>query len=270
MPTYEVKQVSDKIRPWQSKQGSENLSYTVDLLDKGADKTLCAVEWAKKKTSRPPEVGEEVVGHIEPGPYSEKLKVDYEETRALTGGTNARDLGYKGSGGKWQPESERDPERSARILRQHSQEMALRWVALLRRDANPDPIVEVEQVFELADRFDQDVNKAGQAARGGAGNASSEPAPAPPSQPVVDLQECAEALDTAGLMSGPAQNMVAEYMALHLSPELCEKAVRQLTNAADLETQAMTLKALKANTEKHYKTPLPAHGDSPSDDDIPF
>lgn len=281
--TYEIKRIIGEPRPWNSQKGGPMLAYKIDAEADG--KMAMGIEWSRKQTSRPPEVGEELVAHTEPGPFEgapERLKVNYAATKELSGGSTYQGGGPRGSKGTWQPESERDPERSARILRQHSQEMALRFFAIQSGEgavSNPDMQWKPEDVFKLANSFDADVNKAGQAAKEGASApASRSDAAVPtavnrtpsPSQPVmIDLQECAEALDTAGLTSGVAQAKVAEYMAFQLAPERCVKAIRNLTNAADLETQGATLKALKENTEKALGQPLPT-GEKVNFDDIPY
>lgn len=107
--TYTIRKVHDNPRSWQSKQGGPMVSYKVDLDGpNGRD----GVEWSRREGSAMPVVGQRVEGEIEQGNYGPKLKV-------------ARPAGTGFGGGGFRP---RDPKETAAIQRQHSQEMALRFL----------------------------------------------------------------------------------------------------------------------------------------------
>jgi hypothetical protein len=278
MPVYEVKKVGDEPREWSSSHGGTFLSYTVDLQEE-AGPVAIGVEWTKKPESKPPTVGERVAGHLEDGRYGDKFKIDYEATKELGGSRTSVEAstgtaGSRNAGkGNWQSEQERDPERSARILRQHSQSAALQWAQMLPDEGKS---LTLATIFQFADAFDQDVIQAGQAAVQAQGSAppDNERRNLPPSdspgseQQSADpsLTEIEQALDTAGLI-GPAASIVATYMLAELEPERTVQAIRKLTGS-DLEAQSEALAALKTLTEKHRGEPLPTNPNP--DDAIPF
>jgi hypothetical protein len=226
----------------------------------------------RRKAGNAPKVGETYYGTITPGKYGPMFKSEKKDG----GGSGAP---RRSRGSDWTPEAQRDPERSARILRQHSQEMAIR---LLPPDAKiftngPDGIGRPNEKFTaLVDWFDADVNQAGQAAIQGAavgGSPSPEALPsgigtaAPDSSP-VSLEEAEQALDTAAALEGSKRRKVAEFITTQLAPARAVKAVKNLTNTSDLGEQAATVKALIENTEAWIGGPLLT--EEKSDDDIPF
>ena len=113
MPTYTITDVSSNVRDWNSQQGGPMKEYRVHLQGTGpSDPQILNVEWSRKATSPAPTEGQQVEGTLEDrGQHGLKLKV----APSLGGGGFAR------------PE---DPKRAARILRQHSQAMALNLLAL--------------------------------------------------------------------------------------------------------------------------------------------
>lgn len=143
-------------RDWESDDGKVKLTfYTLDIERNG---TTQEVDHARQQGKPAPQPGEEIDAIFEPGKFREKMK-------------KAPSQGGSGGGKRdWQPESQRDPERSARILRQHSQQAALEYAvqvgALQKLNAETtDPRTTVPDFFwRLVDQFDADVNKAGQAA----------------------------------------------------------------------------------------------------------
>jgi hypothetical protein len=104
-------------------------------------------EWYTKAETQPPAVGSELYGTVEDSQYGLKFK------KAKQGG-----------GGFGGPRPE-DPERARRILRQHSQHMAIETLKLAQslgvwppKDAAISSVAEMAQYVErLADRFDKDV-----------------------------------------------------------------------------------------------------------------
>lgn len=123
-------------REWTSQHGGVFLSYLLDV--EGADKP---VELSQKPETPAPTVGQSLDLELSPHPrFEDRLKA--KKIQAAFGG-----------GGAPRPE---DPVRSARILRQHSQEMALRYlVAKGVREFTWD------QLMKLVDAFDADVQARG-------------------------------------------------------------------------------------------------------------
>lgn len=81
MSVFEVVAVEPEARPWNSKHGSSFLSYTVSLRNEQDE--VRRAEWSRKDTSPAPRVGELVDGHMEPGNYGLKFKMNFEATKAM-------------------------------------------------------------------------------------------------------------------------------------------------------------------------------------------
>jgi hypothetical protein len=278
--TFTVASVAPEPREW-SAHGSTFLSYKADLQYPDG-KLAKGIEWNKKSESQPPVVGEEVVGHLEEGKYGEKFKIDYEATKELGGGGSGSQSHETSTGspraskGNWQPESERDPERAARILRQHSQEMALRYLALsnFKADATNDGNVQRGQEFvaRLADFFDQDVLQAGQAVNSAQGNAARNEAGASTSQsaspgsssPPADEAEFFSKLLQDAAMDAAAANELGKFMSAKFSIEQKQKAQREL---GETQAQGDCIGRLRSAYEQSTSKVLPLATD---DTDIPF
>ena len=184
---YEIAAVGDP-RDWRNDYGSY-LAYPLDLKDQGGQVHL-GVEWSRKVDpqtgqARQPQAGERVVAQIQNGPHGQKLKVDYDATKELNGGGGSTHTGGSRNWG-WQPDSERDPERVARIGRSHAQEMALRYFAagghesLGSLETDQDTLARI--VRPVIDWFEMDVEEAAaqKAARAGGastGNGSKDASP---------------------------------------------------------------------------------------------
>ncbi len=287
---YEIKHVAGP-KEWSGKYGPM-LSYTLDLDHDGVVER--AVELARKPESRAPEIGELVALDLEDGPYGTKAKLDFERTKELPqNGVQMRSRKpsphevSSGSKGSWTPESERDPERAARILRQHSQEMALRFVAYAGTTGPADfETMWCDDFLKpIIDWFDQDVLQAGKRASEGTKTgstpppetASEPPSPSSPDVLPVTHQELTEALDTAGVTIPAQRDAIAGYMAAELPTERIVKAVGNLVLRPDdgdpdpTAKQARTLKALKKATEEFTGKPLPQGDAFDSDPDkAPF
>ena len=138
MPTYTITNVQGP-REWQSKYGAMN-SFTLTL--EGHEGP---VELSQKQTTAPPLAGTTVEGDIVPAhdpKFPPKLK------KAQQGGGN-----WSGGGGM-------SPEREKKIVRQHSQSMAIETLKLavdcgIQLDAG-DVAQLVKKVKVLADVYDQD------------------------------------------------------------------------------------------------------------------
>lgn len=140
---FTITAVSDSVRDWSSQAGGPMKAYRVHL--KAADGTVHPnVEWSRKAASPSPTVGQQVEGELEDkGQYGFKLKVTQR------------------GGGNWGPRPE-DPKRAATILRQHSQEMALRYAAIKQAHGELDPAkFTPATLFQIVDMFDEDARAAG-------------------------------------------------------------------------------------------------------------
>jgi len=156
MPTFTITDVSPNVRDWNSQQGGPMKEYRVHLAER--DQRHMNVEWSRKATSPAPTEGQQIEGTLEDrGQHGLKLKV----------------APSFGGGGFARPE---DPKRAARILRQHSQDMAMQAIRLAV-DLNVMRVVDPErptdtgghpettkELFDLiartADWFDADAEKA--------------------------------------------------------------------------------------------------------------
>jgi len=266
---YEVKHVSGP-KEWQGSHGPM-LSYKLDLDNNGVLERQ--VELNRKPESRAPAVGELLALDLEETNYGTKAKLDFDRTKelsqpALPTGSSEVKTSSKGS---WQPESQRDPERAARILRQHSQGVAIQWLAA---EAKGRPI-ELKDFFGLCNEFDADVNRAGRQARQeprtevaqSPETASGSDSPASPD--AGDLKDIEMALDCIWVgANAKARERVALYMFSQLEEKDLLRACNQLTNAQDPNTQETTLTAMKARTVKWQGEALPA--DNTTDESIPF
>jgi hypothetical protein len=146
VPSYTITGVAEQVRDWNSAQGGAMKAYRIDLRgDDGTEELL--VEWSRKATSPPPIVGQPVEGQIEQGQYGKKFK------KAPAGGFLSG------------PRPE-DPKRAKRIMRQHSQDMAMRALTHAFAFGLVDPPKEPKDLFALiaktADWFDKDAEAASQ------------------------------------------------------------------------------------------------------------
>lgn len=241
---YEIVEVGAP-REWASeKYDTRYNAYPLSLKDSTGQVHL-AVEWSRKLDSKAPTVGDKIAGDIQGGQHGNKLKVDYDATKELHGGSTGS-ASAPGRSRPYERESQRDPERSARILRQHSQDMALRCYELLGvKD------VDLNQIFATADQFDGDVIATGEKAAQGAGSVGGTPS-SPPSAPREASPAPAQApLELEELLEGagftPAQTTVvgryiedkfdssqrASAEAALRDPEEVRWAVQKLTEGAE-------------------------------------
>lgn len=124
-------------REWESKYGQMK-SYTVKV--EGDEGTY---ELSRKATSPAPTVGQRIdVAEVQPSPngnYPPKLKL--------------AQANRSGGGG-------RSPEESARIMRQHSQEMALRYAVAKAGPSGLSEDFKLENLLPLIEWFDKDAKAA--------------------------------------------------------------------------------------------------------------
>lgn len=233
-------------KPWQ------DLTYYDMVFDRNGEDFACS--WGKKSEGAP-HVGEELEGE-----FYEKKPGEWRFRKASKSPSPG-----PSSGGKrdWQPESQRDPERAARILRQHSQGMAVQLYAAMKPStAQPGQL----RVFlvEWADWFDADVGQAATQAQGAsASQESTFPPSSPPESglpPAVEKQPADEShwwfedhLMKAGL-DGVGANRLATFILDRFSPEQGKRAEQGLS---DFDTQAKTLADLESAFRKTEGEPVP-------------
>jgi hypothetical protein len=252
---------------WTSDDGKIKLTFYECVFDRnGQDFTAT---WNKKQGTGDPPVGESIEGE-----FYEKKPGDWrfrKASRPQGGGASSGTSSTTSFSGKrdWQPESQRDPERSARILRQHSQEMAVRVLTAMGSFESNSPTQIETWIRNWADYFDQDVNEAGLKAVQGAGSralggvqAESGPAPAQPSaDPQGTSERLYSLLEAAGLNSVAAR-VVTDYALSEMTPQEQDAAIDRLGKP---DHQAGALKRLRERTEQFHGEPLPE--EVPYDDD---
>lgn len=252
--------------------GGGNLQkFYVDVVGADGD-SYNGVYW-RRKEGNDPEVGQSYNGEVTEGKYGPLFR---QSKGAFSGSSSPKESTVKKR--DWTPEADRDPERSARILRQHSQEMAVRTLTAMGLFSDLGPGAPAKDwahaegwVVRWADFFDADVDKAGKAALQGAGGPSaSPPSPPAPGKRPVDLQEIEEALDNAGLTDPKTRGAVALYMVGNLPDDRLTKAVKNIAQHEDLARQRKTLDSLEEMTKKHLGGELPTSEKPHPDDDIPF
>lgn len=131
MPSYKIVNVNGP-REWEGQYG-KNHSFDLDL--EGVDKP---VELTQKPDKPRPQPGEQINLNLEPHPrFDGKLKGKRE---------------YQGGGGFGGGPRPEDPVRSKRITRQHSQHMALLYIAATGKE-----LASWGEFQTIVDRFDRDV-----------------------------------------------------------------------------------------------------------------
>lgn len=149
--TYTVDKIVGEPRPWDSKYGPM-LSYKLQITGGGLEGAV--VELSQKPTTSAPGIGDTLTGSIQPA-QDERFPAKFRKAQQAGG--------FGGGGGGPRPE---DPVRQRRIVRQHSQEMAIRFLAACGCMAEMDPADPKDEagtkaylatVKRLADFFDGDV-----------------------------------------------------------------------------------------------------------------
>jgi hypothetical protein len=137
MSRYKILQVGTRSE-WEGKGGGKFYDYSLHVMDE--QKGEHEVFVTQKPETDAPEAGEVLEGHLEDHFKGKKLKKEYQ------GG----DSGGGGGGGRREP----DPERQRSIVRQHSQEMALRYAAIRASEKT----FALSEVAAIADFFERDAN----------------------------------------------------------------------------------------------------------------
>ena len=134
---HKVATVSDP-REWQSKRGDTFVSFMLTF-----DGDAGSYEISRKPTSPAPTVGQMMdIGEVVPpnGNFPPKIKL-------------AQANGSRPGGG-------RSPQETAQIVRQHSQEMALRYAAIKQSQGNLPAEFTPADLFKIAHLFDADAKGA--------------------------------------------------------------------------------------------------------------
>lgn len=255
---YEIKAVTAEPKEWEGQYGPM-LTYVMDIEADGQMNSN--VEINRKPESRAPAVGEKIAGHIEHGNYADKFKLDFEATKEL-GQPSGR--GSSGSKKDWTPESQRDPERSARILRQHSQGIAVQvWenagdpISIGWRELHPDFV-------KLCDLLDQDVIQAAKQGADKSEGATPPVSPSPASRPDDTQQWLTKLLEDAAL-NPDAARALASFVATRFKPDQIKKAEKGLQ---DQQTLPETVEKLEQAFRLTMGETLPAY--DPVSDSLPF
>ena len=239
------------------------------------------VYW-RRKLPATVEVGQTYFGTISEGKHGPIFKK--ENPNQGGGGSPAGGGGAAtGSAGgrSWQPESQYDPEKTARIGRAHAQGMAIEVCKAMGVFDGKSAEQVMSKLSSWTDWFQGDVDKAGEKAAQGAGSAGrtaaspggqvaasdgSGSAPAQASEgdgDGEDPQWVLKVCEDAGLSSYPAGKL-ANFIG-RLNAEQQKRAVGGLS---DIDTQGETLTKLKSSYQQTEGEPLPES--DPQEDDIPF
>jgi len=272
--TYTVKTVHGEPKEWSGQYGPM-LSYRLDLEDEDG-MTEASVELNRKPESRAPEPGERYVGHIEEGKFGGKLKIDFEATKELGGSVTRPNPSGSGSSKprEWKPESQYDPEKTARIGRAHAQGMAVEVCkAMGVFEGNS-----AEQVYSKLQGwinwFESDVNQAGDKAANRAEGTTPpsqvgavpppDASPPPDSQTSSDEHQWFKRLLEAAHMDPEPAHVLAEFISTKFNSEQKARAEEGLEAT---ELQMDTLAKLKVSYEQMEKKSLPSGS---ADESIPF
>lgn len=251
-------------REWSTSRGDRMLSYEVEV-----DGVTGKIEWARKPESDPPTIGAMTpLATIDNGAHGKKLKVDWNAVKEQKAGRPSSSTSSAGSANLGGGDYARPlrPEVQRAIQRQHSQEMALRALALLKLPQVPDGTELKALIAHWTGWFDADVDR--ETTPQGSGEGSLGPQTSAPAQsPVVDISEIEEALQGAHV-SVENSHLIGNYMALKLEPSRTIEAIRKLTDFTDVSGQKRAVDALKKLTEADIGHALLA--DTPPEDDIPF
>lgn len=284
MSVYTILEVGDP-REWSNNYGRYH-SFPLKLKDETGETHFPVERNAKFKDDTPPrapEVGEELVGEIEHGTRGDKIKIDYEATKANysgspSTGTSGGSKNYGGSGREWTPEAERDPEKVARIGRSHAQSMAVQTLTAMGAFEGKSADHLHSTLKSWTDFFEADVNeaasKAAQKAGGGStGDGSTGPTSpsSTPGQAQDETQSNAEYLDkllqNAGFDVAQA-TVVQRYIETQFDNERRSRAELALRPDNTPRARELAVETLTKEAEAWTGEPLPVH--DPASSEIPF
>lgn len=241
-------------REWSNKRGDRFLAYPIKV--EGDDREI---EWSRKPESEAPEVGNSTpLADIENGSHGPKLKVDWDAVKEQGGGSTSSSGSKNFKSKEWQKETDRDPERAARILRQHSQGMALQL--LTHRPITEATDEQIKATLKhWTDHFDADVIQAAQKAGGASRGADSTSDGRTPPAAQVETQHKAEylyhLLEKAGFPSSQ-RPILQRYIEDQVEGERRTK-LEEALGSNDLDLCAKAVTQLIAETEKWTGEKLP-------------
>lgn len=222
------------------------------------------IYWRRKMPAEV-EVGKTYFGTVSEGKHGPMFK---KESPGKGGGGGGG--GGGGSSRPWKPESQYDPEKTARISRSHAQGMALRYL-----EVNGETVDGMDELVPMIDWFEADVAKAAarsldkaQAAAPAPTSSPAQQRPAPAAGNPDEEEEWRDKfralLETKALDPYPA-GLLADFIM-----KLNEADQRRAWNGlGQLDTEMQTLKELETgykNTEGKALPTAPAG----AEDDIPF
>lgn len=161
---YKVVWVGPTTREWapQAAPDQRNLAYEVKF--EGDDRVI---EWSRRESTDAPQVGEVTPpGDINNSAHGPQFKIDWDAMRKEGGeGSEGRSGGSRGSTRDWTPDSERDPEKVARIGRSAAQKAAVALVTAMPGFGSADDSKRQEVLLRWVNFFDLDIDEAGAAAK---------------------------------------------------------------------------------------------------------
>jgi hypothetical protein len=256
MPEYLIEAVGTP-REWGNDYG-QFFAYPLTLQGEAGE-----IEWSRKKESRAPVPGERIVGDITNGQHGRKIKVDFNATKELSGGSSGGSRSHGSKSKEWKPESQYDPEKTARITRSHAQKVAVEaavGAGYFQGEITPAKLD--DDLKPLIDWFEADVNNAAAKAAGAGVPISGGAAPAP-----AEIQSNAEylsrLLEEAGFDSA-AWPLVQRYIEETFDNDRRTKVEAALRDPAQRDRAKGVL---IGEVEKWSGKPLPVAN---PDDEIPF
>lgn len=211
------------------------------------------VYWRRKMPATV-EVGNSYFGTIDNGKFGPIFK---KESPGGAGGGG----GGSGGGRSFKPESQFDPEKTARIGRAHAQTCALRYAA--GQDLRLADAGGLEDLLPIIDWFQADVDAAGEKAKATAPVAATEPQQSAPAPPDNSKERFSRLGHEAGLPQGAA-DALAEFITSKLNEEQLDRARTGLESEG---SRAATLNQLEEAYRGSEGKGLPGIDNH---DDIPF
>lgn len=255
--------------------GGELTKWYVDLEDEHGNPVrneqgeVADCYWQRKAGSEV-SVGDSVYGKVEEGDHGLRFKL---EPRPDGGGSTPASsaVGKR----EWKPESQYDPEKTARIGRAHAQHMSILTLTAMGTFQSVSAEQIGSKIKQWTDFYQQDVDQAAEQAANRAGGSPANPqegaappsaaSPSPGSQDKGQEHQWFKRLLEAAHMDPEPAHVLAEFVVEKFSPEQKARAEEGLE---DSSSQPDTLAKLAESYEKLEKKSLPS-GD-PAGDSIPF
>lgn len=216
------------------------------------------VYW-RRKLPATVEVGKSYFGTISEGKHGPVFK---KESPGKAGGGGGGASGASSSR-PWKPESQYDPEKTARIARSHAQGMALRYL-----EVNGETVDGMDELLPIIDWFEADVARAAGQAKASApapSAAERQAAPAPKPDDETEEREKFRALLETKALAPEAAGKLADFI-MRLAPK---DRVRAWNGLGQLDSEMQTLSELETGFRETEGEPLPTKT-APPEDDIPF